>query len=382
MLLDEFVEIRFNPNMCKYYINLGYTFTGFNDKFICKITDLHPGSYTKVRVKCDVCGNEKIISYKAYLKNIKNGGYYSCSSKCSREKVKNTCMERYGVESTTSLEWVQDKMKATSIKHFGVPHCQQNEEIKEKTKQTQNELYGGMGLGSKSTSKKIKKTNKEKYGYEMLMQTPEFKEKTKITNVKLYGTENVFASDIIKEKIKDFYRENFGVEHNMQLDSCKEKRTLTYIDRYGFDHATKSEIVKNKTRQTKKEHCGYENNTQNPEMFHKMQMNSFKAKLYKDTTLSYQGSYEYDFLEFCEKYNIVVENGPSLRYIHNNKNRVYHSDFYLPKYNLIIEVKSVYYYNTYLNKNLAKRIGSIKLGYDFLFIIDKKYDGLKILLDL
>jgi hypothetical protein len=61
----------------------------------------------------------------------------------------------------------------------------------------------------------------------------------------------------------------------------------------------------------------------------------------------------------------------------NDKKRKYHSDFYLPDYNLICEVKSLYTYNDDYDENMLKMEYTIKSGYNFLFIIDKNYNELE-----
>jgi hypothetical protein len=49
-------------------------------------------------------------------------------------------------------------------------------------------------------------------------------------------------------------------------------------------------------------------------------------------------------------------------------------DFYLPRYNLIIEIKSQYTYNYDIDKNISKKEGCVIKGYNFLFIIDNIFD--------
>ena len=55
---------------------------------------------------------------------------------------------------------------------------------------------------------------------------------------------------------------------------------------------------------------------------------------------------------------------------------MYFPDFYYKEKNLIIEIKSTYYYNKYLNKNLAKQEACISQGYNFIFIIDNDYQSI------
>jgi hypothetical protein len=47
--------------------------------------------------------------------------------------------------------------------------------------------------------------------------------------------------------------------------------------------------------------------------------------------------------------------------------------FFIPEYNLIVEIKSSYTYNYELDKNQIKKDYCIKNGYNFIFIIDKDY---------
>ena len=59
---------------------------------------------------------------------------------------------------------------------------------------------------------------------------------------------------------------------------------------------------------------------------------------------------EVTFYEWCLKYNIVVEdNLKYFPYIPNEKEHLYNPDFYLPDYNIYVEVKG--YYD---DKDLAK----------------------------
>jgi hypothetical protein len=54
-----------------------------------------------IKVKCDICGKEKEIMFQKYIKNISNGGFYSCSSKCAQDKIKKTNKDKFGKEYYT-----------------------------------------------------------------------------------------------------------------------------------------------------------------------------------------------------------------------------------------------------------------------------------------
>ncbi len=193
--------------------------------------------------------------------------------------------------------------------------------------------------------------------------------KSKQTMLNKYG--HVSYSSTNKYKQKMF--ERFGVDNISQLQSVKDKKVKKSLEKFGVEHIFQSENFKIKSKITWMENYGVDNPTKNKEIYEKAQATAYKTIKYKDTDLKYQGSYELDFIEYCISNNIHIENGPSIQYYMDGKNRMYHSDFYLSKYNLIVEVKSTYTYNDDYDENILKRQFSIESGYNFLFIIDKDY---------
>jgi hypothetical protein len=99
-------------------------------------------------------------------------------------------------------------------------------------------------------------------------------------------------------------------------------------------------------------------------------------KKYKEYNLHYQSTYELDFLNFCDKKNIINEITDfkkCIKYLIDNNTTIYYPDFYVEKFNLIIEIKATYWYEKYLIKNQLKKEACENLGYNYLFIIDKNY---------
>lgn len=76
----------------------------------------------------------------------------------------------------------------------------------------------------------------------------------------------------------------------------------------------------------------------------------YTIKLYDDSGLTYQSNLEYDFIKKCKEKNIYIINGIEIPYILNGKNHTYISDFYLPEYKKIIELKAN---NLFYKKDLA-----------------------------
>lgn len=57
-------------------------------------------------------------------------------------KIKQTCMKKYGVENYTQSKEHKDKYKATCLKKYGVEHVMKSSDIKQKIVQTNLERYG------------------------------------------------------------------------------------------------------------------------------------------------------------------------------------------------------------------------------------------------
>lgn len=121
MLITKYVEMKWNMPCKNYYVQKGYKFTKMGDKFIVDTKDLPEHSSIKVKVKCDLCGEEKEVRYAAY-KNSKqmllNNKYYcnKCSSHINKgynlDFVKKT-LNDIGYELLDYMGYrnVEDKIK-------------------------------------------------------------------------------------------------------------------------------------------------------------------------------------------------------------------------------------------------------------------------------
>jgi hypothetical protein len=92
--------------------------------------------------------------------------------------------------------------------------------------------------------------------------------------------------------------------------------------------------------------------------------------------------YENLFLDFVFNNHIlhedeIVYSVPSIQYTENKIKRRYIPDFYIPKYNLIVEIKSLYVIKRYggVCNLLCKRKGVLNTGFDFCLVIDNKFDS-------
>lgn len=197
--------------------------------------------------------------------------------------------------------------------------------------------------------------------------------KTDKTNLEKYGSISPTQNKEILKKRENTYLRKYGQKTNLMCDETKNKIKKSCLKKFGCENPSQSEEIKKKKELSCLKNYGVKNPQQNINIFEKTKKTSYKIKTYRN--LRYQGSYELDFLvNFYDK--VKIEKGKSIDYLHDGKIKKYHSDFFLPDYNLIIEIKSDYTYNYDICKNENKKFGAIKKGYNFLFVINKNYEDL------
>lgn len=338
------------------------------------ISDLSKGSHCLVEVECDSCLTIKYMEYRSYLKFTKNETDIYCCQKCNNIKVRKTNLEKYGVVCNSQL----DSNKKMVADKWDNKTVEQIEKIIDNRRETCI----------------------EKYGVDYYTKTDEFKVKSKETWMERYGVENPSYSEDVKQKRVKTKLENFGFINNSQTDSWKDRigeiwqnRTKEEVDKisenrkitcnlkYGVDNYTQTDDWREKTIETCRIKYGYPSHNQCPIIHDKQQKSGLKTKKHEKSNLAYQGTYELDFLEnYYDKLNIEKIN--PIQYFLNENSHYYHPDFYLPEYNLIIEIKSSYTYNYDIERNITKKKYSIENGYNFIFIINKDYSELNSILGI
>ena len=212
-----------------------------------------------------ICKNEK-CSNRCKFNDFKTGYYDFCSSKCSlsseihKEKVRQTCIKKYGVDCVFKDKEIKKKIKDTRLDKYG-SMC--SDEAVQKAKKTKLEKYGNekyvntekmqqtklerYGDSGYHNVEKMQQTKLERYGdsgyhnVEKMQQTKLERygdsgyhniEQMKQTNLERYGVEYAQNSDIIKEKIKCTNLKRYGNEYAIGSDTVRKKIVETSIDKY------------------------------------------------------------------------------------------------------------------------------------------------------
>lgn len=106
-----------------------------------------------------------------------------------------------------------------------------------------------------------------------------------------------------------------------------------------------------------------------------------KHKLPSGKIIQLQG-YEPQFLDYVFDNGVLLESDfqfnkrPRIKLSDSNmvKAKHYYPDFYIPKYNLIVEIKSTYTLQRDLATTMLKENKTREVGYNFIMVMDKKYE--------
>lgn len=257
--------------------------------------------------------------------------------------------------------------------------------IAEKARATSMERYGVSNPAKSATVKQIIKDSfTEKYGEGITnaMDIQKFKDKIVKTNIQRYGTDKPQLLESSKKKTDETNLEKFGVTRPQKLKSLKDKSAETCKARYGVSAPQMNTDIKLKSRESCIEKYGVGNVMQSVEIFERNVKNQLKSKIFKfpsGTEVTVQGYEPFALSKLLESFTendiIVGKSGmPFIKYFADNVERRYFPDIYIPKTNMIIEVKSVWTMNTNRPRNIAKQDACLDAGYNFKFMIFDK-DG-------
>ena len=283
LILSQTVKVRIGSINYQYYKEKGYEFKKCGDIIEVNVLDLYPGSPTKVKIICDVCGKEAEVRYCRVVEYNKENKLITCGDKiCKHKKTEDTNLKKYGVRNVAQSQEVQNKMKDTNLEHHGCEYPMQNEEIRNKGIQTLKEKYGEDIINIsqvKEIQDKIKDTNLERYGYKIPLLNQAIREKIKNTNLERYGCKYPFESKEIRNKSEKTWQEKYGenIKCPLQVESIKDKIKATWQENYGKDITCpfQAESVKKKSKQTMLNNYGVEHAMQNEEIKNKV-LDSFQ----------------------------------------------------------------------------------------------------------
>lgn len=311
-------EYIFSKRYPKYYQKLlSYDFPS-NFKFSQKIWHFLQNDMEFKLGLCVVCG--KRCKFNSFV----TGYNQHCSYKCSmldenvQNKIKKTCLNKYGVENPFQSEGIKQKIAKTNLEKYGDTSYARTPECREKMKRTCLERYG-VEYNSQTEEYKIKfkETCLERYGVENPFQSKECKEKSRQTCLEKYGSEIYTKTDEYKERYKNTCQEKYGCNNIFQLEKTKEKIKQTCLKKYGEDSYAKTHEYHKKRR-----------------------------KRIEYNNLTFDSSWEVIIYQYCQENNISCEYQPNIQfeYEYNGKKHVYQPDFLIN--DKLYEVKGNHFFDS------------------------------------
>jgi hypothetical protein len=192
-----------------------------------------------------------------------------------------------------------------------------------------------------------------------------------------YGVGNLFQSEEIKKKIRKTCQKKYGFDNPNKSDVCLKKSKSTKFDRYG--DANYNNPQKNQLTCLRKYGVRYVN--QVPDIIQKQQESAFNFKDYtcpSGKKVRCQG-YEPLALDILHKKydedDIVTskKDVPEIWYEFEEKTHRYFPDIFVKSKNLIVEVKSVYTFESKKEESLKKHEASKNSGFSHeIWVFDTK----------
>lgn len=126
-----------------------------------------------------------------------------------------------------------ERMKQTMLDRYGVEYALQRTESKEKFKNT---FSNRSEEQNKASRQKRIETCQKKYGANNPQQNESVKAKTKATNLQRRGCEYAMQSEEVKAKNRETLLRKYGADNASRVEEFKNKRTATIQNRFGVSN--------------------------------------------------------------------------------------------------------------------------------------------------
>jgi hypothetical protein len=179
---------------------------------------------SEIHSNCPTC--KKDFVYKRYKPKV------YCSKKCStnspevkeknRTMVAESFMRKYGGHPMAVNDSTKDKLKNTLVQLYGVEHYSQTTDFGVKSKKTRLDRYGSENYNNVD---KMKETCLNKYGVDNFRKTDEYKKQYEKTCQKKYGTPHASQT----QEYKDSHKKN------MFLKFLSSGRFENFVNKFSPD---------------------------------------------------------------------------------------------------------------------------------------------------
>lgn len=299
-------------------------------------------------IECIILYPEEIQEKHRQSCLLNLGVEYPSQSKVMRAKTEATNLRKYGVKCSLMLvdssgdnncmkrPEVRAKARATCLKNHGVEYPMQSEKVRALSREVNLEKYGvDNPMKSVEVQRKFQTTMIDRYGEPYALQSPILKDRLKASNLEKYGVENIAESPDVRRKIYQTNTKRYGWWHYNPTvaDITKALKTPEAITRFEKLHELKQDP-------TKREEL-YDFITENytgSQYYVNLNKYGFRDPKYRSPS-----RIEVKLKNWLESKNIEFVENYYPEWMRNSEtNRVRELDFWLPKFNLAIELNGNY----------------------------------------
>lgn len=196
--------------------------------------------------RCDECGKE-YKTKKGLMQHMKSHSESFVCPECGLEcGTSQACGSHMTYHDPVKAEQKKAKMRETCLERYGVTAPWSSKQAIEKAKRTKIEKYGYYTYFQKPGVMKdvVRKS-----------WTPEARERRANTNIERYGTPCVLASPTIREEYESERMRKYGVRSATSVPATRDKVRATLVSRYG-DMGLASPVIRERYRRTCVERYG------------------------------------------------------------------------------------------------------------------------------
>lgn len=165
----------------------------------------------------------KIAKQRRDATNIERYGSLEDAYKAHHERYVESCISK-GISVGAWSPEAQAKKEATMLERYGATATLASSILAKKVKQTNLERYGVENIGgSREIRAKIDATNEKRYGSSNLFSIKKIQNKIKATNLERYGVEYVGDSQVIRERIKITNQKRYGCDFPLENKEIHKK---------------------------------------------------------------------------------------------------------------------------------------------------------------
>lgn len=183
-------------------------------------------------------------------------------------RSRNTCQAKYGVDNPMQSEVVKAHLKATNQSRLGVDWPQQSKAVMDKTTVTCTEKYGGRGWAARSIREKSLATHEERYGSTHWRGNVELTAKVNNTCLEKHGVEWPCQYPQVKQYYSNDSEPNRAFEELLIANNILYEREFG-IGHYSYDFKINNVLVEVDPTPTHNSTWGIFGCEPTPQFYHK-----------------------------------------------------------------------------------------------------------------